>query len=176
MRHLGLRPAPRRLVALALIAAVAIGLGYLRFAPPVLAACVSTRRARRGYDAKALRLRHRIGRLRRRVRHSGRPGELRESGLAPDRRPVTRIRATSPNPEEPIFYLEGGPGLSNMRFNEASRFAPTVTSYSSAIGASTAPFGSTAPRSRRRSSSRPTSWARSPSAPTATRTGPARTG
>lgn len=28
--------------------------------------------------------------------------------------PVTRIRATGENPAEPIFYLEGGPGMSNM--------------------------------------------------------------
>ncbi|MBT3322645.1 MAG: alpha/beta fold hydrolase [Anaerolineae bacterium] len=29
--------------------------------------------------------------------------------------PITRIRATGENPAEPIFYLEGGPGMSNMR-------------------------------------------------------------
>ncbi len=37
--------------------------------------------------------------------------------------PVTRIRARSPLPEAPIFRLEGGPGLSNMKFAMASRFA-----------------------------------------------------
>jgi pimeloyl-ACP methyl ester carboxylesterase len=36
---------------------------------------------------------------------------------------VTRIRALSPNPREPIFRLEGGPGLTNMDFARASRFA-----------------------------------------------------
>lgn len=30
--------------------------------------------------------------------------------------PVIRIRATGANPAEPIFYLNGGPGLSNMQF------------------------------------------------------------
>lgn len=30
--------------------------------------------------------------------------------------PVMRIRATGSNPAEPIFYLTGGPGLSNMKF------------------------------------------------------------
>jgi pimeloyl-ACP methyl ester carboxylesterase len=30
--------------------------------------------------------------------------------------PVTRIRATGGNPTEPIFYLQGGPGGSNMHF------------------------------------------------------------
>jgi pimeloyl-ACP methyl ester carboxylesterase len=37
--------------------------------------------------------------------------------------PVTRIRARSPHPREPVFRLEGGPGLSNMDFPQASRFA-----------------------------------------------------
>jgi pimeloyl-ACP methyl ester carboxylesterase len=35
--------------------------------------------------------------------------------------PVTRIHATSDDPGEPIFWLEGGPGLTNMEFPEASR-------------------------------------------------------
>jgi hypothetical protein len=37
--------------------------------------------------------------------------------------PVTRIRAHSDRPAEPIFRLEGGPGLTNMKFSKASRFA-----------------------------------------------------
>jgi pimeloyl-ACP methyl ester carboxylesterase len=37
--------------------------------------------------------------------------------------PVTRIRARSPRPLEPVFRLEGGPGLTNMEFAKASRFA-----------------------------------------------------
>jgi pimeloyl-ACP methyl ester carboxylesterase len=37
--------------------------------------------------------------------------------------PVTRIRALSEHPREPIFRLEGGPGVSNMSFSKASRFA-----------------------------------------------------
>jgi pimeloyl-ACP methyl ester carboxylesterase len=37
--------------------------------------------------------------------------------------PVTRIHARSENPGEPIFRLEGGPGLTNMDFPRASRFA-----------------------------------------------------
>jgi hypothetical protein len=31
--------------------------------------------------------------------------------------PVTRIKATSAQPAEPIFELEGGPGLSNIEFS-----------------------------------------------------------
>ena len=37
--------------------------------------------------------------------------------------PVTRIRAQSDDPAEPIFRLEGGPGITNMEFAKASRFA-----------------------------------------------------
>jgi pimeloyl-ACP methyl ester carboxylesterase len=37
--------------------------------------------------------------------------------------PVTRIRARTEHPSEPIFRLEGGPGRSNMEFPNASRFA-----------------------------------------------------
>jgi pimeloyl-ACP methyl ester carboxylesterase len=37
--------------------------------------------------------------------------------------PVTRIRARSADPAEPIFRLQGGPGVTNMAFPAASRFA-----------------------------------------------------
>jgi pimeloyl-ACP methyl ester carboxylesterase len=37
--------------------------------------------------------------------------------------PVTRIRARSANPGEPIFRLQGGPGITNMTFPMASRYA-----------------------------------------------------
>jgi pimeloyl-ACP methyl ester carboxylesterase len=37
--------------------------------------------------------------------------------------PVTRIKARSAHPAEPIFRLEGGPGITNMKFPMASRFA-----------------------------------------------------
>src|SRR5215207_2246252 len=50
-----------------------------------------------------------------------------ENRARPDSRlialPVTRIRARSEHPREPIFRLEGGPGLTNMKFTQASRFA-----------------------------------------------------
>jgi len=36
---------------------------------------------------------------------------------------VTRIHAKSDDPAEPIFRLEGGPGITNMKFENASRFA-----------------------------------------------------
>ena len=37
--------------------------------------------------------------------------------------PVTRIHSRSDHPAEPIFRLQGGPGISNMEFPIASRFA-----------------------------------------------------
>ncbi|HEX3291343.1 MAG TPA: alpha/beta fold hydrolase [Gaiella sp.] len=37
--------------------------------------------------------------------------------------PVTRIRARSAHPHTPLFRLEGGPGITNMRFPSAGRFA-----------------------------------------------------
>jgi pimeloyl-ACP methyl ester carboxylesterase len=37
--------------------------------------------------------------------------------------PVTRIRARSEHPGAPVFRLEGGPGITNMKFKNASRFA-----------------------------------------------------
>ena len=37
--------------------------------------------------------------------------------------PVTRIRAHSAHPGVPIFRLQGGPGITNMEFPDASRFS-----------------------------------------------------
>ena len=36
--------------------------------------------------------------------------------------PVTRVRARSDDPEEPIFFLTGGPGQSNLDFAYADRY------------------------------------------------------
>jgi pimeloyl-ACP methyl ester carboxylesterase len=38
--------------------------------------------------------------------------------------PVTRIRAHSAHPGAPVFYMQGGPGITNMVFPMASRFTP----------------------------------------------------
>lgn len=37
--------------------------------------------------------------------------------------PVTRVRARSDEPKEPVFFLTGGPGQSNMDFELADRYA-----------------------------------------------------
>lgn len=49
-----------------------------------------------------------------------------ENRADPDSRlialPVTRVRARSDDPQEPVFFLTGGPGQSNMGVRYASRF------------------------------------------------------
>lgn len=37
--------------------------------------------------------------------------------------PLTRVRARAESPAEPIFILQGGPGMTNMHFGYASRYA-----------------------------------------------------
>ena len=55
--------------------------------------------------------------------------------------PVTRVRARSTDPAEPIFRLQGGPGITNMAFPAASRFADThdvvLVGYRGVDGSST---------------------------------------
>ena len=89
--------------------------------------------------------------------------------------PVTRIRARSAHPGTPIFRLEGGPGITNMQFKKASRFADhhdvVLVGYRGVDGS----VRLDCPEVGRRSSTRPTSSARRRFARTATRSGPART-
>jgi len=114
---------PARIVALVLIAVVVIGLLYLRFGTGEASVSVPA-----GAQAGDLVME---------------PGTFdTENGsyaaeygtlVVPENRsdpgsrlialPVTRIRAQSDHPAEPIFRLEGGPGISNMEFFYASRFA-----------------------------------------------------
>ncbi|HEX5510936.1 MAG TPA: hypothetical protein VFX41_04425, partial [Actinomycetales bacterium] len=37
--------------------------------------------------------------------------------------PVVRLRARTSQPGEPVFYLEGGPGITNVAFKQADRYA-----------------------------------------------------
>jgi pimeloyl-ACP methyl ester carboxylesterase len=112
-----------RLAALALIALLVAGLAYLRLAP----------------DSNSIS-----------VPEGAKAGDLilepcdypTENGnyaaecgtfIVPEKRvgsqsrlialPITRILAKSEHPREPIFVLQGGPGLSNMTFEIASRYA-----------------------------------------------------
>ena len=114
---------PARIVALALIA-VAIGvLAYLRFAPdagrvsvPAGAHAGQLTLKSCSYDTENGRYPADCGTL-----------VVPENRADPHSRlialPVTRIRARSAHPGVPIFRLEGGPGITNMQFSKASRFA-----------------------------------------------------
>lgn len=111
-----------RIVALALIAFVVAGLGYLRFGPD------DTLSLPAGAEAGDLTLEP--------CEYGTDAGSYQaDCGtlVVPENRsnprsrlialPVTRIRARSAHPGEPVFRLEGGPGVTNMQFTRASRFA-----------------------------------------------------
>jgi pimeloyl-ACP methyl ester carboxylesterase len=114
---------PARIVALALIAVVIAGLAYLRFGPESEPVSVPA-------GAKAGDL------ILERCNYTTEDGSyaadcgtlvVPENRADPQSRlialPVTRIRARSGSPAEPIFRLQGGPGITNMEFGQASRFA-----------------------------------------------------
>ena len=113
---------PARIVALVLIGLVVLGLGYLR---PRLATPFRCRRAPR---AGQLTL-HACTYATEQGTYAADCGTLvvPENRADPQSRlialPVTRIRARSAHPAEPVFRLEGGPGITNMNFAKASRFA-----------------------------------------------------
>ena len=109
---------PGRIVALVLIALTVCGLAYLRFAPSASIAVPAgakpgdltlercTYATEKGaYDADCGTL------------------VVPENRNDPQSRlialPVTRIHATSEHQAEPIFRLEGGPGITNMKFKNA---------------------------------------------------------
>jgi pimeloyl-ACP methyl ester carboxylesterase len=114
---------PARITALALIAALAVGLAYLRFPPETGSMTVPA-----GAQAGDLSLQP-CSYATEHGPYAADCGTLvvPENRADPASRlialPLTRIKATSPSPGEPVFYLEGGPGLSNMAFPQASRFA-----------------------------------------------------
>jgi len=106
-----------RIVALALIGLAALGLAYLHFATGADRVSVP-----RGAHAGQLQLHS--------CRYAGARADcgtlvVRENRHDPHSRlialPVTRVRARS-EPGVPIFRLQGGPGITNMSFEDASRF------------------------------------------------------
>jgi pimeloyl-ACP methyl ester carboxylesterase len=115
---------PGRIVALALIAALVGGLAYLYFTPD------SSVSVPKGAKAGDLTL-HDCSYGTEDGSYDADCGTLvvPENSADPQSRlialPVTRIHARSANPGEPIFRLEGGPGITNMQFPKASRFADT---------------------------------------------------
>ena len=114
---------PARIVALALIAVLVGGLAYLHFGRT--AARSPCPRAPRPGDLTL----HDCSYATEDGSYDADCGTLvvPENRADPQSRlialPVTRIRARSAHPAEPIFRLEGGPGLTNMQFSKASRFA-----------------------------------------------------
>jgi pimeloyl-ACP methyl ester carboxylesterase len=113
---------PVRIVALVLIALVVVGLAWIRFRPNADAVSVPAG-AKAGdlflesgrYETEKGSYKADIGTL-----------VVPEDRANPDSRlialPVIRIHARSGHPAEPIFRLEGGPGITNMEFEQASRF------------------------------------------------------
>jgi pimeloyl-ACP methyl ester carboxylesterase len=111
-----------RITALAVIAVLVVGLAYLRFGP--------------GDDTVSVWSGAKAGDVRMHActydtEQGGVPadcGTLVVPENRADRRsrlialPVTRVRSRAAHPKEPIFRLEGGPGLSNMTFPQASRY------------------------------------------------------
>ena len=114
---------PARILALALISLTALGLAYLHFSAGNDSVSVPS-----GAHAGQLKL-HSCDFATENGSYRADCGTL----VVPESRhkarsrlialPVTRIRARSAQPGVPIFRLEGGPGLTNMKFKKASRFA-----------------------------------------------------
>ena len=112
-----------RIMALVLVALAALGLAYLKFAPSGKAVSVPA-----GAKAGQLSL-HPCHYGTQQGSYAADCGTLvvRENRHDPRSRlialPVTRIKALSAHPAEPVFRLQGGPGITNMTFPDASRFA-----------------------------------------------------
>jgi pimeloyl-ACP methyl ester carboxylesterase len=114
---------PDRIAALVLVGLAVLVLAYLRFGPddgtvsvPKGAHAGDLILKRSSYDTEKGSYVADVGTL-----------VVPENRADPSSRlialPVTRVRARSEHPREPIFRLEGGPGVSNMSFSKASRFA-----------------------------------------------------
>src|SRR3954451_8509443 len=114
---------PARIAALVLIAIAVSALADLRFAPDHSTVSVPA-----GAHAGELTLKH-CSYATERGSYAADCGTLvvRENRHNPRSRlialPVTRVRAHAKHPGAPVFRLEGGPGITNMKFANASRFA-----------------------------------------------------
>ena len=107
-----------RATGVVLIGLVALGLGYVHFAGGSSSVSVPS-----GAHEGQLTLK--------RCTYVNEPADcgtlvVRENRHDPHSRlialPVTRVRAATPRPGAPIFRLQGGPGITNMDFPDASRF------------------------------------------------------
>jgi len=111
-----------RIVALTVIGVLVFGLAYLRFAPGDSTVSVPAGAKAGDLTLHACTYATEAGAL---------PADcgtlvVPENRSDPDSRlialPVIRIHARSQHPGEPIFRLEGGPGITNMTFPQASRY------------------------------------------------------
>jgi pimeloyl-ACP methyl ester carboxylesterase len=112
-----------RVVALALIALLVAGLAYLRFAPD--SSAVSAPVGAKGGDLILEPCEY--------PTENGNYAADCGTLVVPEKRadpqsrliavPVTRIHAKSDQPREPIFLLQGGPGITNMSFDKVNRYA-----------------------------------------------------
>jgi pimeloyl-ACP methyl ester carboxylesterase len=114
---------PARIVALVAIALAVSALAYLRFAPDAGRVSVPS-----GAHAGTLIMKPcTYGTERGSYRADCGTLVVPENRADPQSRlialPVTRIRARSAHPGAAIFRLQGGPGVTNMTFSKASRFA-----------------------------------------------------
>ncbi|MGB6762199.1 alpha/beta hydrolase, partial [Mycobacterium sp.] len=111
-----------RITGLTLIAVLTLGLGYLHFAGSSTAVSVPA-----GAHAGQLTLKNCTYNTEKGA-YAADCGTLvvPENRADPHSRlialPIVRIRAQSTHPGAPIFRLEGGPGVTNMKFADASRF------------------------------------------------------
>jgi pimeloyl-ACP methyl ester carboxylesterase len=111
-----------RITGLTLIAVLTLGLGYLHFAGSSTAVSVPA-----GAHAGQLTLKNCTYNTEKGA-YAADCGTLvvPENRADPHSRlialPVIRIRAHSAHPGDPIFRLQGGPGVTNMSFPDASRF------------------------------------------------------
>jgi pimeloyl-ACP methyl ester carboxylesterase len=114
---------PSRIVALGLIALGVVGLAYLNFGSRSESVSVPS-----GAHAGQLKL-HSCHYATEKGGYAADCGTLivPENRANPQSRlialPVTRIRARSAHPGAAIFRLQGGPGITNMTFKDASRIA-----------------------------------------------------
>jgi pimeloyl-ACP methyl ester carboxylesterase len=113
---------PTRVVALALIAVLVTALVYVRFAPGAGLVAVPEGATAGDLILEPCEYATENG------SYAADCGTLTvpETRADPESRlialPVTRVRARSEDPKEPVFFLTGGPGQSNMEFEIANRY------------------------------------------------------
>jgi pimeloyl-ACP methyl ester carboxylesterase len=114
---------PARIVALVLIALAVLALAYLRFGTADSAVSVPSGAKAGDLTLESCTYATESGSYAADCGTLVVPENRAEPGSRLIALPVTRVRARSDQPAEPIFYLEGGPGITNTKFTQASRFA-----------------------------------------------------